>query len=110
MKKLEGFQRKHLRGLAHKRKPMVLIGQKGLTTALMKSADQALEKHELIKVKFNEFKEKDQKAKISARIERETGSEIVGSIGHTVIFFRYQDDPEKRNIDLPQRNTPSDNI
>ena len=31
MKKLEGFQRKYLRGLTHKLKPVVLIGQKGLT-------------------------------------------------------------------------------
>ncbi|MDB9822961.1 ribosome assembly RNA-binding protein YhbY [Deltaproteobacteria bacterium] len=104
MKKLKGFQKRYLRGLAHDLKPIVLIGQKGLTTALLKSAEEAIRQHELIKVKFNEFKKKEEKAEISARIESKTGSEVAGTIGHTVIFFRQQDDPEKRKITLPRRS------
>jgi RNA-binding protein len=103
MKKLEGFQRKYLRGLAHGLKPVVLIGQKGLTEELIKSASQAFEIHELIKVKFNDFKEKEQKQEISETIEKQTGSELIGAIGHIHIFFRQQADPEKRKIILPQR-------
>ncbi|MFC1821860.1 ribosome assembly RNA-binding protein YhbY [Thermodesulfobacteriota bacterium] len=103
MKKLEGFQRKYLRGLAHSLKPVVLIGQKGLTAEVLRSAKQAFERHELIKVKFHDFKEKEQKAELIELLEQETGSEIVGIIGHTTIFFRQQSDPEKRNISLPQR-------
>ena len=103
MKKLEGFQRKYLRGLAHGLKPVVLIGQKGLTDELIKSAELAFQSHELIKVKFNDFKEKEEKNKISLILEKKTGSELVGTIGHTCIFFRQQEDPEKRKIHLPQR-------
>ena len=106
MEKLESFQRKYLRGLAHKLKPVVLIGQKGLTAEVLLSAKQAFEKHELIKVKFIEFKEKEQKAELSELIEKKTGSEIVGTIGHTIIFYRQQTDQEKRKISLPQRNSP----
>ena len=65
MGKLKGFQKKYLRGLAHNLKPVVLIGQKGLTDDLIKSADRALDRHELIKVKFNEFKEREQKTEIT---------------------------------------------
>ena len=86
MKKLEGFQRKFLRGVAHTMKPVIFIGQKGLTPQVITSAKDAIESHELIKVKFNEFKEKEQKEEISARIEEETGAENVGMIGHTAIF------------------------
>jgi RNA-binding protein len=105
MDKLKGFQRKYLRGLAHSMKSVVFIGQKGLTAEVLLSAEQALESHELIKVKFIDFKEKDQKAELSGLLGSKTGSEIVGTIGHTVIFYRQQRDPEKRKISLPQRNS-----
>lgn len=101
MGKLEGFQKKFLRGLAHGLKPIVLIGQKGLTDELVRSVEQAFQSHELIKIKFNDFKEKDQKEEISKILEKKTGSELVGAVGHTCIFFKQQEDIEKRRIHLP---------
>jgi len=101
MKKLEGYQRKYLRGLAHGLKPVVFIGQKGLTSEVLASTEQALDRHELIKLKFNDFKEKEAKGDICRHIERETGAEEVGMIGHTAIFYRRQKDPEKRKVTLP---------
>ena len=59
--KLKGFQKKHLRGLAHKLSPVVYIGKKGVSDTLMKSLEEALNSHELIKIKFVDFKEKNQK-------------------------------------------------
>jgi RNA-binding protein len=107
MSGLEGYQRKYLRGIAHGLKPVVLIGQKGLTAEVLRSAETALDDHELIKVKFNEFKEKDQKEEIIGRLERETGCERVGLIGHTAIFYRQQKNPEKRKISLPGKKPAS---
>ncbi len=104
MKKLEGFQRKYLRGIAHGLKPVILIGQKGLTPELIKSAGEALESHELIKIKFLDFKKKEQKSEITTLLERRTASEIVGLIGHTAILYRQQKDPEKRKVSLPLKN------
>ena len=103
MSKLKGFQKKYLRGIMHDKKPLVLIGQKGITPTLINAIDEALDTHELIKVKFNEFKEKGLKDEASALIEKETGSELVGMIGHMAIFFRRHKDPEKRTITLPKR-------
>ena len=103
MDKLKGFQKKYLRGLAHNLKPVVLIGQKGLTDELFKSADQALEKHELIKIKFNDFKEKDQKAEITETLCKMTKAEVAGTIGHMAILYRNQKDPDKKKIFLPQK-------
>jgi RNA-binding protein len=102
MGKLKGFQKKYLRGLAHNLKPVVLIGQKGLTDDLIKSADRALDRHELIKVKFNEFKEREQKAEITEEICKNIRAEIAGTIGHIAILYREQKDPEKKKIFLPE--------
>lgn len=102
MVELKGFQKKYLRGLAHSLKPVVLIGQKGFTDELVKSTDQALERHELIKIKFNEFKEKEQKAEITEMICKATKAEVAGAIGHMVILYREQKDPDKKKIALPE--------
>lgn len=103
MEGLKGFQKKYLRGLAHTMKPVVLIGQSGLTQGVMQAVDEALETHELIKIKFNDFKEKNQKIEIIADIEGQTGSEMAGMIGHMAIFYRMNPDPEKRKITVPTR-------
>ena len=86
MERLKGHQRNRLRGLAHGIKPHVMIGQKGLSPSVIEAVDQALTDHELIKVKFLEFKDKDQKEAIAGTIESRTGYELVGMIGHMAIF------------------------
>ena len=103
MEKLKGVAKKYLRGIAHGKKPLVFIGQKGITPTLIKALEEALDTHELIKVKFNEFKEKEQKEEVSGIIEKKTGAELVGMIGHMAIFYRQQKDPEKRKIIIPKR-------
>ncbi len=99
MSELNGSQRRYLRGLAHHLKPLVLIGKAGLAESALSSLDRALEDHELIKVKFNEFK--DRKKEISQEIAEKTNSETVGMIGHVVIFYREQPKEKKRKIRLP---------
>lgn len=103
MENLKGFEKKYLRGLAHGQKPVVLIGQRGITPSLLAAIHEALDTHELIKIKFNEFKEKDEKAGACEEIQRETGATLVGTIGHMAIFYRPRNDPEKRKIVLPRQ-------
>lgn len=97
---LTSNQRKFLRGEAHHLDPVVLIGKSGVTDALIGAANAALEAHELIKVRFNDFK--DQKSVLVREIETKTASELCGLIGHVAIFFRQHPDPEKRKIELPR--------
>lgn len=101
MNKLNSFQKKYLRGVAHDVNPIVLIGHNGLTEQVVKSIDQALNDHELIKIKFNSFKEKDQKDQINQDIEKSTGAELAGMIGHVSIFFRRNKEKEDQKIFLP---------
>lgn len=103
MNNLKGFQKKYLKGLAHALKPVVIIGQKGFTGSVARSLDEAFNSHELIKVKFIDFKEKAQKQAIADEIVIKAGCETVGMIGHTAIFYRQHNNPKKRKIKLPEK-------
>jgi len=96
MEKLKGSAKKYLRSLAHHLKPVVMVGRNGLSGILIASIDAALHDHELIKVKFVEFKE--EKKEMAAEISTITKSEIVGIIGNIVIFYRQHPQTEKRKI------------
>lgn len=102
MKQLKGSERTYLRGLAHHLKPVVIVGEQGITDQLIQATNEALDLHELIKVKFNSFKE--QKKTLAQDIEERTQSEMVGMIGHIAMFYRQQPDPEKRKIQVPKRS------
>ncbi len=101
MKTLKGVEKKYLRGLAHDMKPIVLIGKEGITEGIVRATDEGLSQHELIKIKFNDYKEKSQKEALLGELLDQTGSAQVGMIGHTAILYRPQIDPEKRRISLP---------
>lgn len=97
--RLSGAQRKWLRGMAHSLKPVVQIGKNGLTDAILQQIDAALDDHELIKVQAPATKE--EKQELARRIEEAVGAEAVGLIGHILILYRRNPDPEKRLYDLP---------
>ena len=99
MEALTSAQRKYLRGLANPLDALILVGKQGVTDNLVRAVDSDLEAHELIKVRFNEFK--DEKDALSEVIRSRTNSQIVGRIGHVVMFYREHPDPEKRSITLP---------
>ena len=101
LKELKGSQKKYLRGLAHNLNPSAFIGRKGITETLTTEIDQALEATELIKVKFSDYKEKDQKNSLISKIAQSTQSHIAGMIGHVAILYRQNKDVEKQHIRLP---------
>jgi RNA-binding protein len=82
---LAGFQRKHLRGLAHNLEPVVQVGKAGLTEELVATVLRALEDHELIKVSMT--KPKDKKG-MSAELARRANAHLCGLLGHTMILYR----------------------
>ncbi len=96
MEKLKGSVKKHLRSLAHHLKPVVMVGRNGISEQLTASIDAALKDHELIKVKFLDFKE--EKKEIAQEIAAITKSEVVGIIGNIVIFYRQHPQTELRKI------------
>lgn len=99
MTELNGRQRRKLKSLAHYLKPVVQIGQKGLTEALIKAVDRALSDHELIKVKFVDFKE--EKHELAEEVAGGTGAALVDVIGNIAILYR-----ENPELESEQRIKP----
>jgi RNA-binding protein len=88
-------QRHHLRGLAHSLKPVIIIGQHGLTPNVTHEIDQALTSHELIKLRVN-AEDRVQRREIIATIVAGANAELVTSIGHIAVLYR--PNPKKRKI------------
>ena len=99
MNKLSSKQRSYLRSQAHHLEPVILIGKNGITDGTIEAVNRALNTQELIKIKFREFK--DNKQEISEKIANDTFSLIVGIIGHTLILFKQNSNPEKQKYRLP---------
>ena len=99
MNNLSSSDRSFLRSQAHHLEPVVLIGKNGISDGTVEAVNKALEARELIKIKFREFK--DNKQSISDEIAASANCHVVGIIGHTVILYRQNSDPEKQNIRLP---------
>jgi RNA-binding protein len=78
--------KKKLRADAHTLKPIVTIGQSGLTAPVLAEIELALDHHELIKVKIRA--ERDSRKLISEQIHNNTGAEIIQSIGQVVVIYR----------------------
>ena len=100
---LKGYQKQFLKGRAHGIAPLIIIGQNGCTPALLKAIGAALESHELIKIKFNDFKDKEQKEEILSEIVANTNALLISRVGHTAVLFRQNKNPEKRKIAVPVR-------
>jgi RNA-binding protein len=80
-------QRRHLRGLAHALKPLVRLGNAGLTPALAKETARALHDHELIKVKA-QAPDRQARDALLTELARLTGSALVHRIGHIGVLYR----------------------
>lgn len=98
MAKLTGAQRKWLRGQAHSLRPLVRLGKQGLTDGVVREIDAVLDSHELVKV---QGQGKAENRELTERLEAELGAEVVGLIGHVLILFREQEDPELRRFEIP---------
>lgn len=79
-----------LRAAAHNLNPVVMIGQLGLTPAVLIEIDGALNAHELIKIKIRA--EKEERLQISQQICQEMGAELIQNIGQIAVVYRKNPD------------------
>lgn len=98
MEEINSKQRRALEKYAHSLEPVVIVGANGVTEQVVKMVSVSLDAHELIKVKFNEFK--DEKRELTEKICNDCGAYLVRIIGNIAILFRQNKDPEKRKYDL----------
>jgi len=100
MDQLKGSQRKYLRGAAHSYKPLVQIGKEGLSEGVLSAIDDALDAHELIKLKI--AAQRDEREEFVPVIEARLNCECVGTVGRIAILYREHPDPEKQKIKVPR--------
>lgn len=96
---LSNKQKQHLKGLAHSLKPVVQLGNNGLTEGVLAEIEGAINHHELIKVKIP-TDDKEEKALIMDAIVRETGAVKLQTIGHVLVLFKQSDE---KKIELPRK-------
>ena len=99
MTTLSTKQKQFLKGLAHHLSPVVMLGGNGLTEGVLAEIDNALNHHELIKVKIASA-DRETKQLIIDAIVRETQSSNVQTIGHILILYRPS---EEGKIQLPRK-------
>ena len=92
-------QKQFLKGLAHHLSPVVMLGGNGLTEGVLAEIDNALNHHELIKVKIAGA-DRETKQLIIDAIVRETQSSNVQTIGHILVLYRPS---EEGKIQLPRK-------
>ncbi|MBP5251024.1 MAG: YhbY family RNA-binding protein [Treponema sp.] len=90
-------QRKYLEKIAQGMNALVQVGGAGITENQIAQIDRLLGEHELIKVKFNEYKE--EKLPLSTNIAEKTGAVSVRVIGNVLILYREAEEPEKRRYE-----------
>ncbi len=80
-------QRQHLKALAHKLRPVVLVGNAGVTAPLVREIEQALEHHELLKIRLPGV-EREKRAKMLRQVCEQARSEAVQEIGRVAVIYR----------------------
>jgi RNA-binding protein len=89
---ISSSERRALRARAHPLKPVVLLGQQGLTPAVFAAIDEALTAHELIKVRLRGIERESREAAIT-EIASRTAAEVINLIGHILTLHRANPEP-----------------
>ena len=84
--------RAQLRSKAQALSPVVMVGHEGITEGVIAALDAALTDHELVKVRFQDFKEMVRD--LSVQLANKTASVLVSTTGFTAVFYRKN--PEKK--------------
>lgn len=80
-------EKQHLKGRAHSLKPVIMIGSNGVTPAVIKEVDRALDDHELIKIRI-QGADRDARQIMVDDIAAQTNSEMIQLIGAIGVFYR----------------------
>jgi RNA-binding protein len=97
--RLRGKSRRHLRSLGNTLRPVVHIGHQGLTDGLADAVWDALQQHELVKLKVLETCPESM-GTVALWLHHVTGGQVAQWLGHTLLLYRPFD--EKPQIRLPE--------
>lgn len=97
--KLTEAQKRFLRGLGHKLKPVVTVGGAGVSDSLLKEFESTISHHELVKVRFR-VTDRQQRDEMIDQLCNNGNAALVSRTGHTALLYR-------RNRETPKINLPT---
>jgi RNA-binding protein len=95
---LNNAQIRKLKGMAQRMDATLKVGKNGLSPGFIETVNQELERHELVKIKFSEFKE--QKKELAPQLAEKTASHLVTLLGNVLVLYRANPQEEKRKINF----------
>ncbi len=96
---LTGRQRRYLRALGHGLEPLVQLGKHGLTVTVVGAIDDALARHELVKVRLG-TECPDGRDDVAEKLGPELAAHVAQTIGRTILLYRRH--PQEPVIQLPK--------
>lgn len=87
---LSNSQIRKFKAAAQLMEPMLKVGKAGLSDGFVRTVSEALDQHELVKIKFAEFKE--QKKELAPALAEKTGSHLVMRVGNVMVLHRPRPD------------------
>jgi RNA-binding protein len=96
---LTGKQRRYLRSLGHSLEPLVQLGKHGLTPGVVEAIDEALARHELVKVRLG-TECPDDRDDVADKLGPALSAHVAQTIGRTILVYRRH--PQKPVIHLPK--------
>ena len=94
MTELTNAQIRELKAQAQRLKATLKVGKDGLSPAFLSALNEALNHRELIKVKFDEFK--DQKKELTPLLAEKSRSQLVTRVGNVVVLYRPKPAPQEK--------------
>jgi RNA-binding protein len=94
MAPLTNAQVRDLKAQAQRLKATLKVGKEGLSPQFLAALDEVLKHQELVKVKFDEFKE--QKKELAPQLAEKSRSHLVTRVGNVVVLYRPKPVEEKQ--------------
>jgi len=93
-------QKKHLRGLGHALKPLIMVGDAGLSASLLTEFESTLAHHELIKIRVR-VGDREARDRLIHELCESGSAELVQRVGNMALLYRANPKKEKNRIVLP---------
>ena len=88
---LTSGEKRDLRGRAQRMDATLRVGKAGLTEGWLRSMEDELSTHQLVKIRFAELKE--ERKQLAPEIATRTGSELIALVGNVAVFYRAKASP-----------------
>jgi len=100
---LSESQKKYLRGLGHQLKPLIIVGNAGLSQSVLAEYESTLAHHELIKVKLR-TDDRSSRDEMIKKLCTAYYAELIQCVGNVALIYRANHDKKAhKRLRIPSR-------